>query len=95
MTATIVQRRGSRVSPRRRGHQASRHAIPAERHAATASSPAAAEDRQPYLIFVRDSQRGMVSDGLNYIGRRVAEREAAKIWRQLGQEAEVRRSPLA
>ena len=95
MTATTVQRRGSRVSPRRRTHQASRHAIPAERRTATAPSPAPAEDRQPYLIFVRDPRRGMVSDGINYIGRRVAEREAAKIWKQLGQEAEIRRNPLA
>ena len=95
MTATTVQRRGSRVSPRRRAYQASPHAIPAERRTATAPSPATAEDRQPYLIFVRDPQRGMVSDGMNYIGRRVAEHEAAKIRKQLGQEADIRRSPLA
>jgi hypothetical protein len=94
MTAPTVQRRGSRVSPRRRRHQASRNAAPAQRRAPTAN-PAPAEDRQPYLIFVRDPERGMVSDGMNYIGRRLAEHEATNIRRQLGQQAEIRRSPRA
>jgi hypothetical protein len=37
----------------------------------------------------------MVSDGLNYIGKRLADREASKLARHYGQPTEVRRSPRA
>ena len=54
------------------------------------------EDRTPYWVFVRDPQRGlMVSDGMNYIGKRLADREAVKLARHYGQPTEVRRSPRA
>jgi hypothetical protein len=85
VTAIAERRRGSRVSPQRR-RQPRRHA----------ARPAAAEDRRPFWIYVRDPQRGlMVSDGLNYIGERLAQREAAKLSRHYGQPAEARLSPRA
>jgi hypothetical protein len=78
------------VSPRRRGHPAATRATTWGR---TADAPG---DRVPYWVYVRDPQRGlMVSDGLNYIGKRLADREAAKLARHYGQPTEVRLSPRA
>ena len=78
------------MSPRRGRHQAARHATTGGRPAAVA------DDRAPYWIFVRDPRRGlMVSDGMNYIGKRLADREAAKLGRHYGQPTEVRLSPRA
>ena len=72
------------MSPRRRW--------PSRGHAATPAD----KDRRPFWIYVRDPERAlMVSDGVNYIGQRVAEREAAKISRYCGQPAEARPSPRA
>jgi hypothetical protein len=61
-----------------------------------ASSAPAAEDRRPFWIYVRDPERGLlVSDGLTYIGQRLAQREAVKLSRHYGQPAEARLSPRA
>lgn len=85
MTASADRRRGSRVSPRRRRHP--------PRHA---PRPAAAPDRRPFWIYVRDPQRGlMITDGLTYIGQHLADRQAAKLSRHYGQPAEARLSPRA
>jgi hypothetical protein len=85
VTAIADRRRGSRVSPRRR-----------RRPSGHAARPAATEDRRPFWIYVRDPERGLlVSDGLTYIGQRVAQREAAKLSRHYGQPAEARLSPRA
>ncbi len=94
MTATnAAPRRGSRVSPRRRRHQPARHATTGGR---PADSDTATDDRAPYWVFVRDPRRGLlVSDGMNYIGRHLADREAAKLARHYGQPTEVRLSPRA
>jgi hypothetical protein len=68
---------GSRVSPGTRPRGASR--------------PPAARDRRPFRVYTRDPHTGLlVSDGLTYIGEHCAQREAAKISRILGQEAEAR-----
>jgi len=73
------------VSPRRRGHPRGH-----------APRPTAAEDRRPFWIYVHDPQRGlMITDGLNYIGQHLAQREAAKLSRHYGQPAEARLSPRA
>jgi hypothetical protein len=81
------------VSPRRRRHQAAGHATTGGQPADRAT---AVGDRTPYWVYVRDPQRGlMLSDGLNYIGKRLADREAAKLARHYGQPTEVRRSPRA
>jgi len=37
----------------------------------------------------------MITDGLNYIGQHLAQREAAKLSRHYGQPAEARLSPRA
>jgi hypothetical protein len=94
VTATYAApRRGSRVSPRRRRHQAAGHATTGGPLTGRAAVP---DDRTPYWVFVRDPQRGlMISDGMNYIGRHLAEREAVKLARHYGQPAEVRPSPRA
>jgi hypothetical protein len=85
VTATAERRRGSRVSPRRR-RRPSRHA----------ASPAPAEDRRRFWIYVRDPGSGLlISDGLTYIGQRLAQRQAAKLARHYGQPAEARLSPRA
>jgi hypothetical protein len=85
VTAAAARRRGSRVSPRRRSRLRG-HATP----------PAAAEDRRPFWIYVYDPGRAlMVTDGVNYIGRRLAEREADKLARYCGQPSEARLSPRA
>jgi hypothetical protein len=73
------------VSPRRRRHP--------RRHA---PRPAADPDRRPFWIYVRDPERGlMITDGLTYIGQRLAQRQAAKLARYYGQPAEARISPRA
>ena len=88
--AQAAPRRGSRVSPRRRRLQASRHATTGQR---PITRPGA-DDQTPYWIFVRDPDRGlMLSDGLNYLGKRLADREAVKLARHYGQPTEVRPSP--
>jgi hypothetical protein len=96
VTAYTERRRGSRVSSRRRRHRAARHpgtSQTATRHAATLT---AAEDRRPFWIYVRDPDRGlMITDGLNYIGERCAQRQAAKLERYYGQPTRVRLSPRA
>ncbi len=53
------------------------------------SAPAA--DRRPFLLYIRDPATGLlVSDGLTYRGERLARREARKITRVLGRDAEAR-----
>jgi hypothetical protein len=53
------------------------------------SSPAV--DRRPFLLYIRNPATGLlVSDGLTYRGERIARREALKITRVLGLEAEAR-----
>lgn len=85
MSAVTARRRGSRVSPRRRGNPRRRD-----------TTPTAAEDRRRFWIYVYDPQCGlMVSDGVTYIGRRLADREAGKLARYCGQPAEARPSPRA
>jgi hypothetical protein len=95
VTAYTERRRGSRVSPRRRERHSTRHAVAgqtATRHTASV----AGEDRRPFWIYVCDPERGlMVSDGLNYIGERCAQRQAVKLARYYGQPAEARLSPRA
>jgi hypothetical protein len=87
VTATAERRRGSRVSPRRRPAAtatAARHALP----------PPDPADRRPFWIYMLDPQRNlMVSDRLNHIGERCAQREAAKMERYYGLPTEVRLSP--
>jgi hypothetical protein len=79
------------VSPWPRKRHSTRHAVVGQ----TAASPAA-EDRRPFWIYVRDPERGlMVSDALNYIGERCAQRQAAKLAHYYGQPTEARLSPRA
>lgn len=95
MTAYAERRQGSRVSPRRRKRHSTRHTLADQTATRRAASPAA-EDRRPFWVYVRDPERGlMVSDGLNYIGERCAQRQAAKLARYYGQPAEARLSPRA
>jgi hypothetical protein len=85
VTATAERRRRSRVSPRRRR--------PPRGHA---TGPAPAQDRRRFWIYLRHPENGLlITDGLTYIGQRVADREAAKLARYYGQSAEVRPSPRA
>jgi len=73
------------VSPRR--HR------PPRRHA---TSPAPADDRRRFWIYLRHPESGLlITDGLTYIGKRLADREAAKLARYYGQPAEARPSPRA
>lgn len=81
------------MSPRRRRHPVATHATTAGRSADPAS---ATGNQAPYWVYIRDPQRGlMVSDGMNYIGKRLADREAVKLARHYGQPTEVRLSPRA
>lgn len=48
-------------------------------------------DRRPFRVYARDPDTGLlIHDGLVYRGERVAQREARKITRLLGQPAEAR-----
>jgi hypothetical protein len=50
-----------------------------------------AADRRPFRVYIRDRATGLlVSDGLVYWGERLARREARKITRVLGLDAEAR-----
>jgi len=53
--------------------------------------PSSQPDRRPFLLYIRNRTTGLlVSDGLTYRGERLARREARKITRVLGLEAEAR-----
>jgi hypothetical protein len=48
-------------------------------------------DKRPFLIYTRDPQTGLlIHDGLTYRGQHLAQREAAKITRRLGEQTEIR-----
>lgn len=48
-------------------------------------------DRQPFRVYTRDPDTGLlICDGLTYWGEHLARREARKITRLLGQPAEAR-----
>lgn len=52
-------------------------------------------DRRPFRVYARCPVTGLLKhDGLTYRGKRCAEREARKITRVLGSEAEVRPAPM-
>lgn len=52
------------------------------------------EDRRPFRVYARCPATGLLKhDGLTYRGKRCAEREARKITRILGSEAEARPIP--
>jgi hypothetical protein len=49
-----------------------------------------APDRRPYRVYTRDKRGLLVHDGLIYWGQHCASKEARKITRVLGHDAEAR-----